>query len=272
MQVFGGFGVSVDNGNPVFELGFAEGIVSVNKEFYDGLERLKAAAKATAATAQNRDKGTQVGIDAFDVVRVTLVVNIPHVFAGKHYVEVAVIAVRGIFLSPRRTVYDVLNVHRALVHCHFKANNHAGFRVYHRHQVDVFSRFGFRLFLNEPIQLVKLVSRPRFPLFNSSSAVFFNPVVHRALPDAHQFPHAPSAYARVISFHRLLLGFLRLFPRLAVQRVFVVAEFAYTSLRARPVVPSVDLIFCPPTFRTPPVLIYRLFSHAPILPRFSCFV
>jgi len=92
----------------VLELGNAESVVSVNKHLDDGLERLEAAAKAAAAASENRDVMPQVGVDALDIVRVALIVNIAHMLARKHHIQIAVIAVRGVFFSPRRAVYDAL--------------------------------------------------------------------------------------------------------------------------------------------------------------------
>ena len=168
MQVLGGR--CMHNRNAVPQFGDAESVVGIDEHFDDGFEGFQATAKTATATSQNWDISAQIGFDTLDIVRIFFVAGIAHMIAGKHHVKVAAIAVRTVKIGFRRAVHDVLNARCALVHGDLKPNNHTGFRANHGHQVDVFLGFGIRFFVDEPVQLIELVNRPRFSTFQQ----FFN--------------------------------------------------------------------------------------------------
>jgi len=72
MQVLGVIKRFVHHGDAMLEFSPTEGVVGVDEDFDDSLERLEAAAKAAAAAGQNGDVGAQVGVDALDIVRIFL--------------------------------------------------------------------------------------------------------------------------------------------------------------------------------------------------------
>ena len=101
---------------------------------------------------------------------------------------------------------------------------------------------------------------------------FFYPIQHIRFSYAKNFPDASPAYAGIIDTYSLLLDFLRIFPRLSIERVFVFAVLAYTSLCSRPVISRIDLVFRPPAFRAATLFVYCLFSHDSILSHDFSFV
>ena len=101
---------------------------------------------------------------------------------------------------------------------------------------------------------------------------FFYPVQHIAFAYAENFPDTSSAYAGVIDTYSLLSDGLWIFPCLSIERIFVFAILAYTSLCSRSVIPCVNLVPYLRAFGTAPLFVYRLFSHALILPHLLPFV
>ena len=98
---FAGLGITV-----LAELHFGdtEGVVGIGKNFEYSPERVQAARKTAATAAQNRDVVPQVGVDAFNGEGIVLVVNISHVLAGVHHVDIAPKAVGAVILGLRRGV------------------------------------------------------------------------------------------------------------------------------------------------------------------------
>ena len=118
---------------------------------------------------------------------------------------------------------------------------------------------------------------------NSKKSVFVTSLIHRlfgffypiqdiAFAYAENFSDASPAYAGIVDTYCLLSDFLGIFPCLSIERVFVCAVFAHTSLCSGPVIPRIDLVFRRPAFRAAAVFIYCLFSHTTIISHNFSFV
>ena len=112
-----------------------------------------------------------------------------------------------------------------------------------------------------------------FPLHLSTMhPVFFYPVQDIRFTHTKYLPHTSPTYSRVINPHSLLLDFFRILSRLSIERVFVIAILANTSLCSRTIISSIDLVPRLSAYRTPPILVYPLLSHSFILPLWTLFV
>jgi len=174
VKMSGRLGASADNGHAMFELDLAELVVGICEHLKHGLEGFEAAIEAAAAARKARDIVPQIGIDALDVVGVAFVMNISHVPAGKNYIQVAVIPVRGVVFSPWRVIHETLQAKRTLIHLHIKAYDLPRLRADHRHHIAIFFCFSLRFLLDEPVYLVKLEGfREQFFTFQQFFSRFF---------------------------------------------------------------------------------------------------
>jgi len=122
-----------------FHLCFAEFVVSVNKNLNDRLQCFQLAAETAASTCQNGNVVTQIGVDAFDIMRVAFVPYVTNVASGVYYIKIAHITVRAILFCPRRAINDGLDMNRVLVELRLKSNDLPWFAADYRHQIDVFT-------------------------------------------------------------------------------------------------------------------------------------
>jgi hypothetical protein len=101
----------------------------------------------------------QIIIDALDSEGVAFVTHIPNMFSGIQNIEITDIAIRAIIISIRTVINDFLDIGRLLFAGHSYPSKESRFTAYHCENIRVFACFCARLFLDKPIQFIKLEHR-----------------------------------------------------------------------------------------------------------------
>ena len=101
MQMFPSVARFVSSRFAVFHFCFTELVIRVNKDFDNSLQCFKSTAKTTATPRQDRNVMTQIGIDTFDIMRVSFVMNTTNMLAGINHINVAKITIRAVIFSRR---------------------------------------------------------------------------------------------------------------------------------------------------------------------------
>lgn len=94
---------------------------------------------------------------------------------------------------------------------------------------------------------------------------FFYPIVYICFAHVQKLAYSTAAHTAVIGSDGLISNFCGILTCLSVERIFVIAVFAYTALCARPIISRVYLVFHFSALRTPAVFIYCLLFHIPII-------
>ena len=109
MQMLGMIRRLVNSWNSIFQFGFSEFVICVNKNRHHSIKGFDFTAKTTAPAGENRDVVAQIGIDPFDGEGVVFVSYIADMPSRINDIYIACIAVGAIILRRRGIVDDRLD-------------------------------------------------------------------------------------------------------------------------------------------------------------------
>lgn len=92
----------------IFLFSVAEFVVGVYEDGKYGLQGFESAEETTASASQSGNIVPQVGINTFNDICITFIVNIACVFTGENHSEVFLKSVSAIFPCRRRVVHNPL--------------------------------------------------------------------------------------------------------------------------------------------------------------------
>ena len=137
-----------------FQLGSTELVVRINEHIQNSVKSLQTAKKTTTVPCQSRDKVPEIGVDAFDNMRIGLIAYITDVLSRVDHIQVCNIPVSGVSFRVGCGVNDSLNCPSRLVSRHRKTQNLSGLTANQQNKIYVFPRLRLCFLSYEPVQLI----------------------------------------------------------------------------------------------------------------------